>query len=112
MCAIQFTIDRDHFWLKPEPKTKPLLLNLRRNLLESARQLLAINEPITKRRCVVVPMAKPAIVEDKQLNTQICRRGGDLIQFGSFEIEIGRLPIVDDNWTGFIAPLSAAEVLR
>jgi hypothetical protein len=79
MCAIKFAVDRNHFWLKPEPKVESLFLDLRREVSQPARQLPSMDEPITQGRAVVVAVAKPTVIKNKELDAQARRGSSDLV---------------------------------
>ncbi len=101
----------DHLGLDPEAEPETEGLDLRGDAVEAVRQLSPVHEPVAERRVVRVTLAEPAIVEDEQLDPEIAGGRRDLDQLRFVEVEVGRLPVVEDDRPRCVAPPPARQPL-
>ena len=102
----------DHLGLDPEAEPDAQRLDLaRRAPSRPFGQLAPVDEPVAERRVVRVALAEPAVVEHEQLDAEVARRGRDLDQLRLVEVEVGRLPVVDEDRPRPVAPRPAGEPL-
>ena len=92
---VEFGVHGDHLRLEPEAELHPGGVGLACHPFEV--DLLTIDEPVPQRGVVVVPVAKPAVVEDEHLNPQRLGLLDDLVELLVVEVKEGGLPVVDDD---------------
>ena len=99
----------DHLGLDPDPEAEPQRLDPGGDAGEAVRELARVDEPVAERRRVVVARTEPSVIEDEQLDAKIARRLGDPQQLRLVEVEIGRLPVVDEDRPRGVAPGATGE---
>ena len=67
---------------------------------QTALKLLGVDKPVAQAGGVAVPLAEPAVVQDHQSDAEAGGLLGDGIDLILIEIEIGCLPVVDENFAG------------
>src|SRR5699024_8587152 len=73
--------------------------------LQTVRQLFAVYRgPVSQGAGVVVPVAKPAVVQDKQLYSQIPALTGQGEKIPLGKAEVKALPAVDQYRPGLVLP--------
>ena len=70
---------------------------MRRDGGQSRRELRPVNLPVAKRSVVVISTFKPAVVENKPFDTQICGLIDKFNDGGLIDLEITRLPGIELN---------------
>ena len=109
--AEQLAVRADHLGLDPEPEVEPERGDPLGDAVEPVGQLRPVDEPVAERGGVVVAGAEPAVVEDEQLDAELARRRGDRDEPVGVEVEVGPLPVVDEDRPRAVAPDAAGEPL-
>lgn len=73
MGAEQAGICVHHLRLEPQTKQQPQSVYLFRQACKAAGQLFAVDGVIAQALCVIVPCAKPSVVQHEQLRPQLRR---------------------------------------
>src|SRR5439155_6940704 len=105
----QLALLADHLGLDPDAEPQPEIRNPPGGPVDPVRQLPAIDDPVAERRCVVVPLPEPAVVEDEQLDPEIAGDRRDRDEPLLVEVEVRALPVVDEDRPRPIAPGAAGE---
>ena len=109
--AEQVAVRVDHLGLDPDAELQPQALDVPDQRLDPARQLAPVDDPVAERRVVVVATAEPAVVEDEQLDAQGLGSPRDAHDPVVVEVEVGRLPVVEDDGARAVAPRAARQPL-
>ena len=105
--AIKVRILIDRFRLKPQAKLHPQLIDLLGKAGKTLRQLFPIHIVIAKTCQIIVAVAKPAVIQNKQLAAQIFGTACQIQQAGLVKIKHTTFPaVVQDR------PFLAAPVFR
>src|SRR5690606_31339781 len=99
----------------PEVHAKPV--DFIHKVFQPALYFLFVDDPVAKRTVVVVALPEPAVVHDQHLDTQGRRLPGNSQQLFGIEVEIGGLPVIDQDRPLFVpvrAPdkVAAVEVME
>ena len=111
MRAIEVAVLRDHLRLEPETEFQSAPVRRRRDALDAALELFPVDRPVAERGIVVVPMAEPAVVEHEELEPEIRRARSERVHLLVVEVEIRRLPVVDEDGAHRVAVFAAQEML-
>ena len=109
--AEELAVPRHHFGLEPDTEFESDTFDPLDELAKSALELFLVDEPITERGTVRISVAKPAVVHNEHLNAELGRGFCYIEELFFVEIEVGRLPVVDEDGTALIFPLAAAEIV-
>ncbi len=101
----------DHLGLDPHPEAQAQRLDLPGEPVDAAGELAPVDDPVAERRIVGIPLAEPPVIEDEQLDPEVARGGRDLEQPGLVEVEVGRLPGVEQDRPRRVAPRPPREPL-
>lgn len=74
-------------------------------------QLALVHEPVAQGGSVVVPMAEPAVVQHKGIDAHPPAALYQFQQLFLVELEIGGLPVVDDDGPGLVADFGVPQVV-
>jgi len=107
--TVQVAVGRDHFRLDPEAEFHAQTLDFGRQTLEPQGQFFPVDCPIAERGMVVVPLAKPAIIQDQQLDAKRAGTLGDASDRLIVKIEISCFPVVDQDRPLEVAMRPATE---
>ena len=107
MLRVELALDADHLRLDPDAELQTRGVDAFPQSFESVRQLLGIGVPVAEGVAVVVSLAEPAVVHDQHFNAQFLGGGGKPQQRMLGDIEITRLPTVEQHGTGLVFPLAA-----
>ena len=97
MGAVQLRIRRHHLRFHPDTELDALRIDLIRQLLQAAGQLLLVHEPIAQTAFIIVTVTKPAVIHHQHLDAGLLRLPGDAHQFFFIEVKVGSFPVVDQN---------------
>ena len=111
MRTIEVAVLRDHLRLEPEAEFQPAPVRRGRDALDAALELFPVDRPVAERGIVVVPMAEPAVVEHEELEPEIRRARSERVHLLVVEVEIRRLPVVDEDRAHRVAVFAAQEML-
>ena len=109
--AEQLAVRADHLGLDPDPEAEPERRDPLARRPRARRAACAGRRPSRPASRVVVARAEPAVVEDEQLDAEVARRGRDRDQPVGVEVEVGRLPVVDEDRPRPVAPGAARQPL-
>lgn len=79
--------------------------------IQTVRQLVLVDHPVAQGAHVVVPLAEPAIVQYKGIDAQSLAAVDDTEQLLLVEVEIGGLPVIDDDGTHLVADAGMAQMM-
>ena len=102
----------DHLGLDPQPECQAERLDRPGEAVDAAGELAPIDDPVAERESFGVARAEPAVVEHEQLDAEVARRGRDLEQPRLVEVEVGRLPVVEQDRPRRVAPPPRARRSR
>ena len=105
----QVAVRADHLGLDPEAEGEPEVGDVAGDPVEPVGQLAPVDDPVAERAVVRVAVTEPAVVEDEQLDPEVPCRGGDADQPLGVEVEVGRLPVVEQDGALAIAPRAPGE---
>ena len=109
MLSEQITVSAGHLRFKPQSKQHSHILDLLCQSCYARRQLVQIYIPVSKRTGIVVPLAKPSIIQNKQFNPQFpgffCN-GQDLF---FIKIHVSGFPVINQNWALTISPVPSGK---
>ena len=97
---VELALGVHHLRLNPYPELQPPPVRLRYQVREAAGQLLRVRLPVPKPRVVAVArifVAKPTVVQQKQLEAHLRGVVYDLHQLGFVEVEVRGLPVVEQD---------------
>jgi len=109
MGAVEVAVGGDHLRLEPEAEFHSLGVDLAGQVGEAVGELFGVGDPVAERGAVVVAMAEPAVVEDEELDARFLGIAGELLELGGGEVEVGGLPVVDEDGALAVAPRATAE---
>ena len=102
MRAEKVAVLAHHLGLKPKAEFQPPLLAAVDDRTKPAFELVFVDRPIAETGGVAVALAEPAVVENEGIDPEFCRFVDDGKQLFVVKVEVGRLPIVDDDGTARI----------
>ena len=94
MLPVQITVHIDHLRLHPDAEIQPKSIDFLTKTIQSVGKLLRIYLPVTQRAPVIIPLSKPPVIHDKQLNAHILSGLGQAEQFCFTDIKVRCLPAV------------------
>ena len=111
MGTVEVRIGVDHFGLHPDAKLEPQIIDLPGKTRHAAGELFGVGIPVAQGLGIVVPGAEPAVIHDEEFDTSILARLGQLQELLFVDIEIGRLPAVQQNGPGFLLPCAPDDAV-
>ena len=111
MRTVKIRIGRDHLRFDPDAELHSERIDLVDELLQAAPDLILIDGPVPKSGNIQVTFAEPAVVHDEHLDPAGLRLTGDRQELFIIEIEIRRLPVVDQDRALFVLPDAADQVV-
>ena len=109
MFSIKIAVFAYHFRLKPKTEFHPFCLCLLRNSRNAIGQFLQIRIPVAKGRMIILPFSEPSVIQYKQFDSKPFRRAYDLKNLFLIEIKISRFPVVDENRSRPVSPVSSCQ---
>ena len=97
MGPVEVAVLADHLRLNPDAEGHAQLLDPGHQGLQTAGELLPVDNPVPQTAPVAVSGAEPAVVHDKQLDVQRGGGLGDAHQLVGVEAELGGLPVVNEH---------------
>ena len=88
-----------------KPNSSPRACTLSARPARPPGSFLRLTVVIAQARCVIVPCAKPSVVQHEQLRPQLRRVLCQCEQFALVKIEIGGLPVVQQHGRGLFLPI-------
>ncbi|MNJ44987.1 hypothetical protein D3C77_400610 [compost metagenome] len=85
------------------------MLHPLREILQAVRQLPAIFDPISQGAIIRIPLAEPSVIQYEQLNAELAALLRNRLDLVGIEIEIRRLPVINENRTLQIAMHAPAK---
>ena len=82
VCTVKVAIRVDHFRLDPDTESQSQIIYLFAKSCHTIWQFLGIWCPITQGTCIVVPLAEPAVIHDKEFHANIFSHLGQTKQTG------------------------------
>ncbi len=110
MGPVQPAVLGDSLRFQPDAKLQPLLPDPLSQLRQGAAQLLLIGLPVSQPAVVVIPFPEPAVIHDKQFDSQVRRLPGNLHQPVCRKVKIRGLPVVDQYRPAPVLPHPPAHV--
>ncbi|MPM92744.1 hypothetical protein SDC9_139880 [bioreactor metagenome] len=107
----KFAVARNHLRLEPEAEFEAEFVDLLHQLAEPALEFRLIDEPVAEAGVVVVAVAEPAVVEHQHFDAQLRGVFRDGQQFLRVEMEVGRLPVVDQDRPLAVFPRAADQLV-
>ena len=111
MILVELALDADHLRLDPEAEHHAEAVDLLAEAGEAGGELLGVDRPVTEGGVVVIAEAEPAVIEDEELNPELgaLPRQSEELLLG--ELEVGRLPVVDEDRALAELPRAAHDVV-
>ena len=110
MLFIKLTALIDAFRLDPDTELQTDIIHAINQVLQSAVELMLIDEPVAERMSVIVAVREPSIVHDKHFHAALFSLHCQFKKKLPGEVEIGCLPAVDQDRADCISEISAAYV--
>ena len=110
MHTIEIRILTHHLRFDPEAELQSLRLDLPNQPAEAVRKLPTIRHPVAQGTVILIPVTEPAVVQYQQFHAKLPGIPGQAQQQCFVEVQIRRLPAVEQNGTLFILPGTAAQV--
>ena len=95
MRANHVRIHIDHLWLNPQSELHPVGAHPVDQCPETAGPHVIVHVPIAQARAVVATIAEPAIVQDKSLNPDSARVGGQVEKIVQLVIKVDGFPGIE-----------------
>ena len=111
MLPVEPAVLTDHLRLKPNAEFQSEGINLIHQFLQGTAEFLLIDIPVPQRARIVGTAAKPAIVHDEHVHSQILCRLCQLAKGFSRKIKIGGFPAVQKNRPDLVCVPSAADMV-
>ena len=102
MFLVKVAFGGDHLRLKPDAEFHAKCIDALGELAQASAELFLVHEPVAKRAVIRIALAKPAVIHHQHFNAKLACHLCDVIQLFLVEIEIGCLPVVDENGTFFV----------
>src|SRR5579883_818757 len=112
MSAIEVAVGINHFWLYPDTKFHPQAMDLVNQGAQTVGELLWIYPPVAKTGTVVVPFAKPAIINYKEFNAKLSRPLGQSQLFLFVDIKIDGFPAIVENRAKRVSRCGRQEIIQ
>ena len=109
MLSIEIAVLVDHFRLKPETEFHAFRRYLLRDSCNAIRQLFQIRIPVSQRRMIILPFSEPSVIQYKQFDSKLFCRAHDLQNLFLIEIKISRFPVIDENRSRSVSPVSSCQ---
>ena len=106
----EFAVARHHLRLEPQSELEPQFVDPLHQRRKSPLELRFEDEPVAETASVVVAVAEPAVGEHQHLNAEPSGVLRNPDQFFGVEVEVGRLPVVHQNRTLAVAPVTADQM--
>ena len=94
---VEVTVGIDHLRLNPDPKFKTEFTHLIGKGLQPTGELFPVDGIITQTGFVVVTLAEPAVIQDKEFDPQILGFLGQLEQLTLVKVKVIGFPAVDQD---------------
>ena len=94
MRTVKITVHVDHLRLHPDAKVQAERVHLLSKPLYASGELFLILRPVAERASVIIPLAKPAVVHDEQLDADALCGLREPYELRLVEIKIISLPAV------------------
>ena len=109
MCAVEIGVLIDHLELDPNTELHAARLDLLREPVNPIRQTVGVDRPVTEPRMIRRARTEPAVIEHEELHAALCRHIRDGEQLLLRKVEVGRLPVVDEDGAHLVAPCAACQ---
>ena len=106
----QVGIRAHHFRLHPQSELHPQLVDLVRQVLQPAGELLLIDNPVPQAVGVRIPAPEQAVVQHQHFNAPAGGGAGDVQKLLRVKLKVGGLPVVHQGGPGLVLPGAAGEV--
>ena len=111
MPTVQVGILVYHFRLEPQAKLHAKRLNTICQPGDAVRQAGAVGYPVSQTGAVIVSLTKPAIIKYEQFNALLMRSFRNIEQLLLIKIEVSTLPVVEQDRTRAITPVTMCQPL-
>ena len=109
---IQTALTADHLGFDPDAELKTQCAHLVADAFDAARELRRIGEPVTQGCRIVVTLAEPSVVHDKEFYSHLLGLAGQAHKLALAYLEVGCLPGVQKNGPKSVLPRTAQDMLR
>ena len=109
MCAVEIGVLIDHLELDPNAELHAARLDLLREPVNPVRQTVGVDRPVTEPRMIRRARTEPAVIEHEKLHAALRRHIRDGEQLLLRKVEVGRLPVVDEDGAHLVAPCAACQ---
>ena len=104
---IKVTVRVDHLRLHPDAEPHSHRVNFSAETVQAVRQLFPVFRPVPQGTGVVIPVSKPAVIQNKQLDSHIPGSSCQAEKSALVEPEIRRLPAVQEHRPRLALPFSS-----
>ena len=108
--TVKVGVRGDHLRLHPDAEFHAQLIDLSHQTFQTAGKLFLIDEPVSQGAVVVIAVSEPAVVHHQHLNAQFGRPRGNGQKLFGIEIEVGALPVVDEDGALSVPPDAADQM--
>ena len=70
MRTIKITINRNHFWFKPQTKFQTFGMHFSNQVIQRSTEFFFVDNPVTKRTIIIKSITKPTVIKNKKLDTK------------------------------------------
>ena len=111
MLLIELAVLTDHLRFNPQTELHTQSVDLRGQGAQPTGELFLVGPPVPQTAGVIIAVAEPAVVQHKELHSQIGSLTGQTEQLGGIKIEIGGLPAVHQYRLTTVLPHIPKQVL-
>ena len=111
MSSIELAVLVDHFWLNPKAKFHAQTMHLVNNACQTTWKLVQIDRPISQTSPLMVAVAKPAVIHDKELYSDRGSLAGKSQNLLFIKIKGHGLPVIKQNRALPLSPETSHQML-
>ena len=111
MCTVKITVLRNHLRFNPDTELHAQVVNLLYQGGKASMNLLFVHIPISQTGDIIIPLAKPPIIKNKQFNADLLSGFGNSVKLFLIKVKVGGFPVVYQHRTVAVYMGAADQML-